>query len=416
MVDYTKADGYVVDAKGRRQYVNRDDANLVPGTEIDANDHNQLRNDVVNAIAQSGITPNNDDDTQLYQAIVKIADEREAAGEIGFTPVEQGGIDGLTDDKVQIGNSSNGLAAYVSGKFSGVFAYTSVAAIYPVAIGIDQTNLFPWFSDNKGAFYNLATREWVGNAYATTTALNSEITRARSAETALQTAVNGKQPAGDYATNAALNNEVTARANAVTALDGAKVNRAGDTMTDNLNIRAFKTFTGGNFGGQVFSVISGQSGGSSSGEYSFGLWMQQVTGTYTSGVLSVNGFQGRKDYRFNEDGNIITPLGTVALTSQIPTDYISQSTYQADFDSGDSRVHDSPYGKRSQHFVATANAGDYISFPQKMGSVDACTVVAQGNTDYNCKGFNPDNNGVYLHVNGGGTGVQVAVLVSGTKP
>ncbi|ATJ89437.1 hypothetical protein HK16_10570 [Acetobacter senegalensis] len=413
MVDYTKADGYVVDAKGRRQYVNRDDANLVPGTEIDADDHNQLRNDVVNAIAQSGITPNNDDDTQLYQAIVKIADEREAAGEIGFTPVEQGGIDGLTDDKVQIGNSANGLAAYVSGKFSGVFAYTSVAAIYPVAIGIDQTNLFPWFSDNKGKFYNLATREWVINAYATTTALNREITRAKGAESDLQAAVNGKQPAGDYATNAALTNEVTARANAVAALDGAKVNRAGDTMTGSLSAFNSPTLTDGvyNYSPGFRSYTNSRAG--------FTLFSQDKVGDGATacGVLVYewNG-QQQQYWWFGPDGSIgQSSKGNVAYVSQIPTDYISQSTYQADFDSGDSRIHDGPYSKRTQHFRATASAGDYITFPAKMGSVDACTVQAEANTDYNCKGFNTDNNGTYLHINGGGTNVQVTVLVSGTK-
>lgn len=124
MVDYTQSDGFVTDADGRRQYANRDDANLVKGTEIDAADHNQVRNPLVYLVVESGQTPSNDDETQVYKAVQKIAEETAASAEIGFTPVQQGGIDGLTDDKVQIGNSANGLAAYVSGKLVGVFAYT----------------------------------------------------------------------------------------------------------------------------------------------------------------------------------------------------------------------------------------------------------------------------------------------------
>ncbi|OUI98335.1 glycine-rich domain-containing protein [Acetobacter cibinongensis] len=69
MVDFTETPGYVVDDQGRRQYANRDDPNLVPGTEIDAVDHNQVRNELVYAVKSAGLTPSNDDDTQLWTAI-----------------------------------------------------------------------------------------------------------------------------------------------------------------------------------------------------------------------------------------------------------------------------------------------------------------------------------------------------------
>lgn len=69
MVDFTQSDGFVTDAQGRRQYANRDDAQLVKGTEIDATDHNEVRNEMVHLVAQAGITPSNDDLTQIYQAV-----------------------------------------------------------------------------------------------------------------------------------------------------------------------------------------------------------------------------------------------------------------------------------------------------------------------------------------------------------
>ncbi|MFT8516519.1 MAG: hypothetical protein ABF673_05555, partial [Acetobacter persici] len=124
MVDYTNADGFVIDTQGRRQYADRDDANLVAGTEIAADDHNQVRNPLVYLVRQSGITPRNDVDSQIYDAIQKLVAAGTTSAAVGFTPVEQGGVTGLTADKINIGNSSSssGLAAYIAGTYYGVLA------------------------------------------------------------------------------------------------------------------------------------------------------------------------------------------------------------------------------------------------------------------------------------------------------
>jgi len=127
------------------------------------------------------------------------------------------------------------------------------------------------------------------------------------------------QVAGDYALQTALAEEISRAEAAETALSDDKVDRAGDTMTGALILSAENSISGLYWGAQLYSTIKNQSGGSSTGDYSFGLWAQQLPGTYTAGILSLNGYQGRKDFRFNEDGNIFTPLGTVALTSQLPT-------------------------------------------------------------------------------------------------
>lgn len=129
------------------------------------------------------------------------------------------------------------------------------------------------------------------------------------------------QPAGDYATNPALNTEITNRTNADTNLQSQINNRVlktGDTSTGWQIVKNKYDSGTVHWAPAWSSVIAGMSGGSSGGEYSCSFWMQMQDGAYTGAILSVNGFQGRKDTRFNEDGNIITPLGTVALTSQLP--------------------------------------------------------------------------------------------------
>lgn len=129
------------------------------------------------------------------------------------------------------------------------------------------------------------------------------------------------QPAGDYATNPALNTEITNRTNADTNLQNQINNRVlktGDTSTGAQFVR--NKYDNGtlHWAPGWTSVIAGMSGGSSNGEFSFSMWAQIQDGVYTAGIISLNGFKGRKDFRYNEDGNIFTPLGTVALTSQLP--------------------------------------------------------------------------------------------------
>ncbi|MHA7835574.1 MAG: hypothetical protein ACX94A_13965, partial [Algiphilus sp.] len=66
---------------------------------------------------------------------------------------------------------------------------------------------------------------------------------------------------------------------------------------------------------QYKATIQGRSGGGSSGDYSFAFWAQQLVGTYSAGIVSLNGHQGRRDWRFNENGDFIAP-GAIVGTSK----------------------------------------------------------------------------------------------------
>lgn len=164
------------------------------------------------------------------------------------------------------------------------------------------------------------------------------------------------QPPGDYATNPALHTETTNRTNADTNLQNQINNRVlktGDTSTGGQFVR--NKYDNGNlhWAPGWTSVIDGMSGGSSNGDYSFTMWAQELDGSYTAGILSVNGFQGRKDFRFNEDGNIFTPLGTVALTSQLP--FTDQNL-------------------RVQVFNATASNAGFVTLPQAFRTLVGVTA------------------------------------------
>jgi len=103
-----------------------------------------------------------------------------------------------------------------------------------------------------------------------------------------------------------------------TASDARYILKAGDTSGGNQANSAL--FTSGSlmWGPNWSSSIKGQSGGQSAGDYAFAMFAQQLSGSYTAGILSLNGFQGHRDWRFNEDGHIYGPLGRLALLSDIP--------------------------------------------------------------------------------------------------
>ncbi|GBQ19945.1 hypothetical protein AA12717_0407 [Gluconacetobacter sacchari DSM 12717] len=79
-MDYTSAAGYVTDAQGRRQYVDRDIPNGIPGTALLAKDRNAVQNTLAAAIKAFGIALKDDDDTLLAQAITAaVASETDRA-------------------------------------------------------------------------------------------------------------------------------------------------------------------------------------------------------------------------------------------------------------------------------------------------------------------------------------------------
>ena len=76
MVDYTNASGAVVDAQGRRQFVDRNDALGIQGTYLDADDRNQDRNTLVASVKASGQVPDAKNDDQLTLAIQALGNIR----------------------------------------------------------------------------------------------------------------------------------------------------------------------------------------------------------------------------------------------------------------------------------------------------------------------------------------------------
>lgn len=73
----------------------------------------------------------------------------------------------------------------------------------------------------------------------------------------------------------------------------------------------------------ITSVITGDTGGSASGDYSVGLFAEERVGNWTSAILRFNGYHGILDWRFNEDGTIITPAGKViADSSTLGTEFL----------------------------------------------------------------------------------------------
>lgn len=157
MVDYTNAAGYVVDAKGRRQFQDRDIANGIDGTSLIADDLNQDRNALVDLVAAAGMTPDASDETQVTQA-VQYFGKKAASGMVSGSP---------------------GVLA--SGDVAGAILYYSGAGNAPAFIYGNQTA----FLLTNSALNGYATQAWANGLFATITQLQAEIKARSDGDTAL---------------------------------------------------------------------------------------------------------------------------------------------------------------------------------------------------------------------------------------
>lgn len=371
MVDFTQSDGFVTDAQGRRQYANRDDEALVKGTEIDATDHNEVRNELVYLVSQAGMSPSNKDLTQVYQAVQKLVAAGASSAAVGFTPVEQGGHDGLKSDKINIGNSTGGLAAYVAGNYYGVLATQAWANGQflinsggtnggIVRASIDAGTGTPSFLDGVG--------NW--NIVASNAALQAEIQRATTVESNLQSSKYDK--AGGILTGT-----VTVEGNT----GGVVVQyNPGSPPTDTyVNYPGFVSIAEGR-GGQFFCQL------------------QEHVGYKFAGLFSLQGSGGKWRYVSIPESERIndSAYGAVAYTADLAS-CVPAATYASDFATSDNRVINLPYGHCIQSFQANVGdgttAGSWIPFPVAFsGTPVFFQANSNGNgdgatdTDYWCYG------------------------------
>lgn len=107
-MDYTTASGYVVDAKGRRQFQDRDLPNGVKGTSLIAVDHNAVMNALMYLIQEVQMVPNPNDDSQVWAAVEAMIKAAliGSGGSLDFMPVQQGGALNQTTDKITLGQDA----------------------------------------------------------------------------------------------------------------------------------------------------------------------------------------------------------------------------------------------------------------------------------------------------------------------
>ena len=218
------------------------------------------------------------------------------------------------------------------------------------------------------------------------------------------------QPAGDYATNPALSTEASSRWIADNNLQSQinnRVQKTGDTID-------WLTITGGSVTTIGYSGNDGVSGGIS---YATGLTSAKRSGDTPRAIyrfINQNGAgpfatiwltdsQGNgHELRFGADDRLRTASGNVfALTSEV----ITQSQYQNDFATSDSRVINLAWGHRIQVFQANVGngtpEGSWITFPVAFSGTPVFFMAnSNGNNDYNtdtdywCYGAN--STGMYV--------------------
>ncbi|MBS0995861.1 tail fiber domain-containing protein [Gluconobacter cerinus] len=122
-MDYTKTNGYVTDASGRRQLADRDLANNVPGTDASCADLQDVINSLMYVIlGMAGLQGNAADDTLIGQAIaalISTAVSAEAASRAsGDTDVKNWASDQLSQEAYQRKFEDDWLQNYFSTQLS----------------------------------------------------------------------------------------------------------------------------------------------------------------------------------------------------------------------------------------------------------------------------------------------------------
>ncbi|WP_281700933.1 hypothetical protein [Acetobacter malorum] len=310
-----------------------------PRTPFPAYAWNAIQIEFKTVIEQSGLTLNRSDNTQLYQAIQKIVAAGASEAAVGYTPVEQGGINGLTSDKINIGNGSGGLSAYIAGNYYGV----------------------------------LATQNWASSLFATQPALSAEAQSRSDADANLQNNINDRVWKGGDTMTGAL------------TIEG---NTAGVVVQYNPGSPATDTYI--NYPG-LASIAEGRGG-------EFHCQLQEHVGYKFAGLLSLRGSSGTWRYMSISEGARIndSDYGDVAYTADL-AGCVPAATYAADFATSDNRVINLPYGHRIQAFQASVGdgttAGSWIPFPVAFsGTPVFYQANSNGNgdgatdTDYWCYG------------------------------
>ncbi|MCP9320095.1 hypothetical protein KBX73_09995 [Acetobacter persici] len=159
-MDYTQASGYAVDAQGRRQFVDRNDAEGVGGTYITEADLNAPQNEIVGAIKKSGQEPNADNEEQLGLALLALSGPQpwseDVSAAIGGYPKNAIVGDGtgkfwrsLVGGNTQQTGSANWLSAF-GGRIIGVRTYAS-AGTQPYAASVGTGAVFVIATGGSGA-------------------------------------------------------------------------------------------------------------------------------------------------------------------------------------------------------------------------------------------------------------------------
>ncbi|MEN3168725.1 hypothetical protein [Gluconobacter sp. OJB] len=140
---------------------------------------------------------------------------------------------------------------------------------------------------------------------------------------------------------------------------------------------------------------------------------------YTNTIASYNGTTNIIATLQQQGQNVATQswVGSqgYATTNWVNSNYVSESTYNSDFGTSDSRVFNAAYGTRIQGFtVGQVTERQFITFPQAFGAIQSVVVQCVDDNDNNIHPYSLQNNGFYVHINGGATS-DITVIAFGTK-
>lgn len=400
----------------------------------------------------SGIpTTSNPDGTVADQiATVDYVNQKALSATVGFTPVQQGGGTDMGANKVYMGwaSDASGVVVQVDASSMGkiVFQQNDDQTVGATNIGFNTkvNQLSVYHGSNWSFYYSVADID-AKNFIPSNISGNNQIVDN------LTWSTSSSLPAIQYGTS-------TSTAYLATT-DWTNNNFVSDTTWNAIINQPLRTDSSPTFSSITTKSIGFDAGGISSiyqdtntgdvviavnnGSYHYNVFNSdgsvQFGGDLTCGSITSDGDLKAGSSNWVYTNTIGSYNGTVnvnatlqqsgqnvatqswvnslglATSNWVGSNYVSDSTYSSDFNSGDNRVFNAAYGAKIQGFnVGSVGERAFVSFPQAFGTIQSVIVQCINDQDTNVHPYSLSNTGFYLHINGGGS-CDIAVIAFGSK-
>ncbi|GBR14149.1 hypothetical protein [Gluconobacter frateurii] len=444
------------------QFEDQDPKTLTPGTPIPASTMNALQDEIANVITGYGFTIDSSNNSQMKEALeshyaplvsaglsgipttsnpdgtvknqiatVDYVDQKALSSTVGFTPVQQNGGTGQSSNKLYMGwaTDGSGVTVQVDSTSMGPIVFqeidSSTAGVSKIGYNTSLGQMCFYETKNKAWHFLYSVADINAKSFipSTVTGNNEQITNIIWNESS-------NLPAYYYGPNNSVSYSATTDwvSNGFAALNGNPTfNTAYITTAPSVSDSGNLVPNTWWVNAQGYAKTSWVTANYITGTY--------ANSTYVSGVASGSNVSISNIQAVNYSGSdnssayiqVATPDGAIALptasniSSQLTSyaqpkgSYVDAGTYSTDFNSADSRILFSAYGKMIQfENVGAVASGTRINFPRSFSDTPIVTAVPTTAVDQNSHAYSVDSTGFYIYRNAGGT-IQFNYIAIGNR-